>query len=423
MLSDFLVLILIYWQMNKNFTSTESLTSAKPLDQWFPPGPSTPPTPNSSQTTFSSDPNEPSLSVRRNTLPNCCPENAALTLNPDPKKEFLHQKVEKAVSLGKTEEKSLLNIFMKVSGSQTKVNSMEELSANLNQMENEPMDGPPVKSGVNLTNKMALMERQSSVNSQLRHKLFKRIKKSIREFDLTGSETNKVSPTAAGVKKPLTPGGSIRAQRRRNPRSLWKFAIRQQILLIQMNKQNDCNKDQTRLPPKPADNKLHLEYEPIPRLESPQHLEQLCSNWDRIMSAYQSGKNPISNLEESIYRAIREGIPRNRKRAVWQFLAEYRRKGLLSGQLQTAPPPSKVYRKLLRQLTVQQHAIFVDLGRTFPNVSYFAESMGHGQLALFNLLKAYSLYDKEVEYCQGLSFVAGILLLHVRIHQIHQNQN
>jgi TBC1 domain-containing protein 4 len=36
-----------------------------------------------------------------------------------------------------------------------------------------------------------------------------------------------------------------------------------------------------------------------------------------------------------------------------------------------------------------------------------------GQLSLFNLLKAYSLLDRQVGYCQGLSFVAGILLLHV----------
>ena len=30
------------------------------------------------------------------------------------------------------------------------------------------------------------------------------------------------------------------------------------------------------------------------------------------------------------------------------------------------------------------------------------------------MLKAYSLLDKEVGYCQGLSFVAGLLLIHVR---------
>lgn len=54
-------------------------------------------------------------------------------------------------------------------------------------------------------------------------------------------------------------------------------------------------------------------------------------------------------------------------------------------------------------------------GRTFPNHSYFMSPLGPGQLALYNLLKAYSLLDEEVGYCQGLSFIAGILLLHVSI--------
>lgn len=29
------------------------------------------------------------------------------------------------------------------------------------------------------------------------------------------------------------------------------------------------------------------------------------------------------------------------------------------------------------------------------------------------MLKAFSLYDQEVGYCQGLSFVAALLLMHV----------
>lgn len=71
------------------------------------------------------------------------------------------------------------------------------------------------------------------------------------------------------------------------------------------------------------------------------------------------------------------------------------------------------YELLLKQLTSQQHAILIDLGRTFPNHPYFSSPLGPGQLGLFNLLKAYSLLDHEVGYCQGLSFVAGVLLLHM----------
>ncbi|XP_052825094.1 TBC1 domain family member 1 [Octopus bimaculoides] len=51
--------------------------------------------------------------------------------------------------------------------------------------------------------------------------------------------------------------------------------------------------------------------------------------------------------------------------------------------------------------------------RTFPKHPYFRTQLGPGQLALFNLLKAYSLIDQEVGYCQGLSFIAGMLLIHM----------
>ena len=36
-----------------------------------------------------------------------------------------------------------------------------------------------------------------------------------------------------------------------------------------------------------------------------------------------------------------------------------------------------------------------------------------GQMTLFNLMKAYSSYDPDVGYCQGMGFLGGIILLHV----------
>src|SRR5579872_4011436 len=56
------------------------------------------------------------------------------------------------------------------------------------------------------------------------------------------------------------------------------------------------------------------------------------------------------------------------------------------------------------------------VGRTFPTHPYFSGALGSGQLALFNILKAYSLMDTDVGYCQGLSFVAGMLLMHVSVY-------
>lgn len=98
---------------------------------------------------------------------------------------------------------------------------------------------------------------------------------------------------------------------------------------------------------------------------------------------------------------------------MWQFLREQFCLKQPPMDTREFPNYNTPYDLLLKQLTSQQHAILIDLGRTFPNHPYFSSALGPGQLALFNLLKAYSLLDHEVGYCQGLSFVAGVLLLHM----------
>jgi len=59
-----------------------------------------------------------------------------------------------------------------------------------------------------------------------------------------------------------------------------------------------------------------------------------------------------------------------------------------------------------------------DIHRTFPEHPLFG--FEQGQKALFNLLKAYSLHDLEVGYCQGMAFVAGLLLFYVPEQQAFQ---
>uniref|UniRef100_A0A8C5G7Z6 Rab-GAP TBC domain-containing protein n=1 Tax=Gouania willdenowi TaxID=441366 RepID=A0A8C5G7Z6_GOUWI len=110
-----------------------------------------------------------------------------------------------------------------------------------------------------------------------------------------------------------------------------------------------------------------------------------------------------------------EGIPKSRRGEVWLLLCQQYR--LRHRQPQRPQASETSYQDLLKQLTAQQHAILVDLGRTFPTHQYFSAQLGAGQLSLYNLLKAYSLLDTEVGYCQGISFVAGVLLLHMSEEQ------
>jgi hypothetical protein len=73
----------------------------------------------------------------------------------------------------------------------------------------------------------------------------------------------------------------------------------------------------------------------------------------------------------------------------------------------------KTYHMLLDKESISEQVILRDIHRTFPAHDFFKEANGRGQEALYKISKAYSLYDEEVGYCQGLSFLAAALLLHV----------
>ncbi|XP_064916795.1 TBC1 domain family member 1 isoform X12 [Columba livia] len=150
--------------------------------------------------------------------------------------------------------------------------------------------------------------------------------------------------------------------------------------------------------------RLKLDYEEITPC-----LKDVTSIWEKMLST--PGRSKIKFDVEKIHSAVAQGVPRHHRGEIWRFLAEqYHLKHQFPSKQQPKDTP---YKELLKQLTSQQHAILIDLGRTFPTHPYFSAQLGAGQLSLYNILKAYSLLDQEVGYCQGLSFVAGVLLLHM----------
>ncbi|XP_029792461.1 TBC1 domain family member 4 isoform X1 [Suricata suricatta] len=187
-------------------------------------------------------------------------------------------------------------------------------------------------------------------------------------------------------------------------RSLWRKAIHQQILLLRMEKENqklEASRDELQ------SRKVKLDYEEVSVCQ-----KEVLLTWDKKLM---NCRAKIRCDMEDIHISLKEGVPKSRRGEIWQFLAlQYRLRHRLPNKQQ---PPDISYKELLKQLTTQQHAILVDLGRTFPTHPYFSAQLGAGQLSLFNLLKAYSLLDKEVGYCQGISFVAGVLLLHMSEEQ------
>uniref|UniRef100_A0A8C1KMF1 TBC1 domain family member 4 n=1 Tax=Cyprinus carpio TaxID=7962 RepID=A0A8C1KMF1_CYPCA len=231
---------------------------------------------------------------------------------------------------------------------------------------------------------------------------------------MDGRELLPLSPRALNQDQdpqvsPLSPEQGFGGEKgRRSPadyRALWKKAIHQQILLIRMEKENqrlEASRDELHI------RKMKLDYQEVCPCS-----KEVQALWDRKLSS--PCRTKVQWDKEEIHSAVCQGVPKSRRGEVWLLLSQqYRLRHRLPQRQQ---PPETPYQDLLKQLTAQQHAILVDLGRTFPTHQYFSTQLGAGQLSLYNLLKAYSLLDTEVGYCQGISFVAGLLLLHMSEEQ------
>merc|ERR1719367_2619383 len=54
-----------------------------------------------------------------------------------------------------------------------------------------------------------------------------------------------------------------------------------------------------------------------------------------------------------------------------------------------------------------------DINRTFPKHVLYRDKHGLGQVQLLNVLRAYSVFNAEVGYCQGMGFICGVLLMYM----------
>ncbi|KAJ3018846.1 UNVERIFIED_CONTAM: GTPase-activating protein [Siphonaria sp. JEL0065] len=121
--------------------------------------------------------------------------------------------------------------------------------------------------------------------------------------------------------------------------------------------------------------------------------------WGNVMNSYDDVARRQPKL---LAKKLQQGIPDAVRGAVWQFMCKGKDQEL-----------EATYRALLTRSSQHEKIIQRDLARTFPKHEHFADANGPGQESLFQVLKAYSLYDPEVGYCQGIAFITGPLLLNM----------
>ena len=136
-------------------------------------------------------------------------------------------------------------------------------------------------------------------------------------------------------------------------------------------------------------------------------LARRAARWDQLL-----GKDKaFSALHKGakLKRFVRKGVPSAHRKGVWLEVsgaaALRRARPQLYQEMLAAAPPSEV--------VVGQ--IVTDLPRTFPNNSNFDSTKSDNlQGGLYRVLLAFSNNNPAIGYCQGLNYIAGLLLLVTR---------
>ncbi|KAJ6647677.1 USP6 N-terminal-like protein [Pseudolycoriella hygida] len=124
--------------------------------------------------------------------------------------------------------------------------------------------------------------------------------------------------------------------------------------------------------------------------------------WLKMTAKWDSKKT-----KEVLHKRIYKGVPGKMRGRVWIKLLNIEK---------TMSENKDVYPKMLRlarQWSTEARQIDSDVNRQFREHIDYRQRYSIKQKSLFNILTAYSMYNTEVGYCQGMSGVAGVLLMYM----------
>ncbi|NXF64419.1 US6NL protein, partial [Ciccaba nigrolineata] len=150
---------------------------------------------------------------------------------------------------------------------------------------------------------------------------------------------------------------------------------------------------------------LHPEELPVhdAAIEKQKHIEiERTTKWLKMLKSWEKYKN-----SEKFHRRIYKGIPLQFRGQVWSLLLD-------------VPKMKEEMKDFYNKLKCQARGsspdirqIDLDVNRTYRDHIMFRDRYGVKQQSLFHVLAAYSIYNTEVGYCQGMSQITALLLMYM----------
>uniref|UniRef100_I3KAX4 USP6 N-terminal-like protein n=1 Tax=Oreochromis niloticus TaxID=8128 RepID=I3KAX4_ORENI len=146
---------------------------------------------------------------------------------------------------------------------------------------------------------------------------------------------------------------------------------------------------------------LHEKELPTPSVleEKQQELERV-EKWLKMVKKWDKYKS-----SEKLVKRVYKGIPLQLRGQAWALLLDIE-KVKQDGKYEKMKQQARNFSTEIKQIDL-------DVNRTFRNHIMFMDRFGVKQQALFHVLAAYSVYNTEVSYCQGMSQIAAILLMYL----------
>ncbi|KAM4779029.1 uncharacterized protein ACIQIH_008845 isoform 2-T4 [Cyanocitta cristata] len=142
-------------------------------------------------------------------------------------------------------------------------------------------------------------------------------------------------------------------------------------------------------------------FEETSEQQKQQEIERV-DKWLKMLKKWGKYRN-----SDKMCRRVYKGIPLQVRGQVWSLLLDVEKmKKENEGKYEQMKEQAKCFSSEIKQIDL-------DVNRTFRNHIMFRDRYGVKQQALFHVLSAYSVYNTEVSYCQGMSQIAAILLMYL----------